>query len=136
MIALAPILEPIAAIAAGGGPTHTSPASSTASAKRGGLGEEAVPGVDRIGAGASSGVDEQLGAQVGVGGRRPGQPHPEVARAHVERIGVGVAEHGHGRHAEAPAGAGDAAGDLAAVGDQQGADGRDGRAHGYIRNTP
>ena len=102
----------------------------------GGLGEEAVAGVDRVGAGAPSGVDEQLGAQVGVGGRRPGQPHREVARAHVQRIGVGVAEHGDGRHAEAPAGAGDAAGDLAAVGDQQGADGRDGRGHGYIRNTP
>ena len=39
-------------MADGGGPIQTSPASITAWAKRGVLGEEAVAGVDRVGAAA------------------------------------------------------------------------------------
>ena len=54
-------------MAAGGGPIQVSPASSTARAKRGVLGEEAVAGVDGVGAGPQRGVDEQVAAQVGVG---------------------------------------------------------------------
>ena len=47
MRARASVLEPIAAIASGDGPIQVSPASRTARAKSGVLGQEAVAGVDR-----------------------------------------------------------------------------------------
>ena len=82
--ALASIFEPIAAIAAGGGPIHVSPASMTAWANARRLGEEAVAGVDGVGAGPAGGVDEQVAAQVRVGGRVARQVHGGVARADVQ----------------------------------------------------
>ena len=58
-------------------------------------------------------------AQVRVGRRRcPGRRTAASHARDVQRVGVGVAEHGDGRDAEAPARADDAAGDLAAVGDE------------------
>ena len=130
---LASILEPIASIAAGGGPIQVSPASSDRLREGGVLGEEAVAGVDGVGAGRARGVDEQVGAQVGVGRRGAGQPDGAVGLARVRRVGVGVGVDGDGADAEVAAGAEDPAGDLAAVGDQDSGDHRD-RAH--IRKTP
>jgi hypothetical protein len=49
----------------------------------------------------------------------------------MARPGIGFGEHGDRFDAHAPRGAGDAAGDLAAIGDQQGCE-----HAGYIRNTP
>ena len=49
----------------------------------------------------------------------------------MQRVGVGFGIDGDRRDAHAPRGAGDAAGDLAAIGDQEGAEHR-----AYIRNTP
>ena len=98
--ALASIFEPIAAIAAGGGPIHVRPASIDGLGERGRLGEEAVAGVDGVGARPPGGVDEQVDAQVRVGGRVARQVHGGVARADVERAVVGVAEHGDGPDAE------------------------------------
>ena len=49
---LASILLPIAAIASGGGPIQVSPASMHGRGEVGVLGQEAVAGVDRVGAGA------------------------------------------------------------------------------------
>ena len=99
--------------------------------ERGRLGEEAVAGVQRARPGPPPGVDEQITAEVGVGGGVAGQAHGDVAHAGVHGAGVSVAEHGDGPDAEAPAGAGDAHGDLTAVGDEQGRD-----RHTHIRNTP
>ena len=45
------------------------------------LGQEAVAGVDRVGAGPLRGLDEQVAAQVGLGGRVAGQAHGEVGLA-------------------------------------------------------
>ncbi len=116
--ALASIFEPIAAIADAGGPIHVSPASTTAWAKR------------RVSAGSRSrggrrrhplrerGVDQQVAAQVRVGGGGARQADGGVGLADVRRVGVGVAEHGDGADAEPAARADDAAGDLAAVGDE------------------
>ena len=119
---LASIFEPIAAIAAGGGPIHARPASTTAWANAAFSDEEAVAGMDGVGAGAQGGVDQQVAAQVGVGRRVARQADGGVGLADERRVGVGVAVHGDGRDAEPPAGADDAAGDLAAVGDEHAID--------------
>ncbi|GGN14349.1 hypothetical protein GCM10011578_042000 [Streptomyces fuscichromogenes] len=96
------------------------------------LGEEAVSGVHGVRAGAHGGLHHQVGAEVGVGGCRARQPYGGVGHARVERVLVGVRVHGDGPDAEFGAGAEDPAGDLAAVGDQQG------RNHviPHIRKTP
>ena len=83
------------------------------------LGEEPVAGMDGIGAGPRGGVDEEVAAEVGVRRGVAGQGDGGVAQADVARTGVGVAVHGDRLDAQAPARADDAAGDLAAVGDQQ-----------------
>ena len=86
------------------------------------LGQEAVAGVDGVGAGGARGVDQQVGAQVGVGRRGAGQPDGAVGLARVRAVGVRVGVDGDGADAEVAAGAEDPAGDLAAVGDQDSGD--------------
>ena len=117
--ALASIFDPIAAIASGGGPIHTRPALIDQGGEVGGLGEEAVAGMDGVGAGAPGGLDEQVVAEVRVGGRGARQSHGRVAGAHVQRAGIGVAEDRDRADPEPATGTGDAAGDLAAVGDER-----------------
>ncbi len=115
---LASILLPMAAIASGGGPIQVSPASTTACANAGVLGQEPVTGVHRVGAGPARRRDEQVGAQVGVCRRRAGQPHRAVGLAHMRRIGVGVGEHRDRVDAQGAARPEHPPRDLAPVGDQ------------------
>ncbi len=82
------------------------------------LGEEAVAGMDRLGAGLPAGFHDLVDQQVGLRrGRRPDQ-HRLVGLANMQRVGIGLGIHGHGLDAQPLAGTDDAAGDLAAVGDQ------------------
>jgi hypothetical protein len=116
---LASILEPIARSPPGGGPDPGQPGVDHRAGEVGVLGQEAVAGVDGVGARRAGGLDQQVAAQVGLGGR--------VARAAARRVGLATC----GASASASentatvampsvaAGAEDAAGDLAAVGDQQ-----------------
>ena len=104
----------------GGGPTQTSPAATHGPGEGGVLGQEAVAGVDGVGAAApapraTSGVD----VEVGLGRRGPGQAHGLVGLGDVGGVGVGVGEHGHAADAQRVGGADDAAGDLAPVGDEE-----------------
>jgi hypothetical protein len=101
--------------------------------RRGGvgiLGEEAVARVDGVGPGALG--RGQDGSDVEVGGRGcgAGQPDGDVALAHVRGVGVGVAEDADGLDAQAMGGTGDAAGDLAPVGDEKAA-----QSHGVTSGT-
>ena len=99
--------------------------------QRGVLGEEAVAGVDRVGAARAGGVDDAPDGQVALGRRRRPDVHGGVGRGDMAGVAVGVREDRRGADAERPAGPRDADGDLAAVGDQ------DAGEHGhYIRNTP
>ncbi len=89
--ALASTLEPIAAMASAGGPTQVSPASMTAPANSAFSDEEAVAGVHGVRAGPAGRLDDQVAAQVRLGGRAgPRQPYGEVGLGHVRRVGVGV----------------------------------------------
>jgi hypothetical protein len=54
------------------------------------LRQEAVAGVDGVGAGGARGVDQEVGAQVGVGGSRAGEPDGAVGVGAVGTVGVRV----------------------------------------------
>ena len=78
------------------------------------LGEEAVAGVDEAGAGLAGGGDDLVDVEVGL------HPHGVVGLAHVQRAGVEVGVDRDRAPAQAAGGADHAAGDLAAVGDEEG----------------
>jgi hypothetical protein len=90
MSALAASLLPIEAMAAGGGPTQVSPASSTAWAKGGVLRQEPVAGVHRVGPCRQRRRNDQVAPQVGLGRGAAGQPHRRVRLVHERRCGVSV----------------------------------------------
>ena len=95
----------------------------SAGARQGGvLGQEAVAGVDRVAAGGRGRRHDRL--DVEVGGHAAGvQRDRLVGDAGVQRLGVVVRVHGHAADAEIGRRTGDANRDLAAVGDQQAANG-------------
>jgi hypothetical protein len=86
------------------------------------LRQEAVAGVDRVGAAGLGRRDDAIDRQVAVAGRRRAEPDGEVGEAEVGRVGVGVGEHRDGAEAHLATGAQHARGDLAAVGDQHAVD--------------
>jgi hypothetical protein len=92
------------------------------------LGQESVAGVDGVGAGAAGGVEDGVGAQVGVGRGGAAEGDGLAGLGDEGGVAVGVGEHGHGGDAHGPGRAQDSGGDLAPVGDQELGD--------HIRNTP
>ena len=82
------------------------------------LGEEAEAGVHGLRASRLHGLDDAVDDQVALRRGRRADGHGLVGLAHVQGVGVGLGVDGDGGDAETPAGADDAAGDLAAVGDQ------------------
>lgn len=86
------------------------------------LGEEAVAGVDGVGAGGDRRLHDQVGAQVGVGGGRARESYGRVGHARVEGVRVRVGVHGDRSDAQFTARAEDPAGDLAPVGDEHRSD--------------
>ena len=96
----AAVLFPISSMAAGGGPIHTSPASSTARAKAGVLGEKAVPGMDRLGAGLLRCLEDPRDVEVALGrGTRP-EEERLVGVRDVHRAAISLGIHGHRADAE------------------------------------
>src|SRR3954453_2414584 len=96
------VLEPIASMALAGGPMKTMPASSPAGGRadeddarlftgaREGrvLGEEAVAGVDRLGAGLLDHLEDLLDLEVALGGRRAAEEIRLAGALDVERVAV------------------------------------------------
>ncbi|MCY1287130.1 hypothetical protein D9M70_361170 [compost metagenome] len=87
------------------------------------LSEETIAGVHRVAAFGLGDGDQLVHVQVGRHAAT-GQRHRAVGLARVQRGGVVLGVHGDAADLQFGAGAGDADGDLAAVGDQQGAQGR------------
>ena len=106
------------------------PGAGAGAGEAGVLGEEAVAGMDRVGAGAPRRVDDGVAAQVGLRRGGSGQSHRLVGLGDEGSSCVGVGEHRDGGDAHLPAGAEDAPCDLAAVGDEQPLD------VAHIRKTP
>ena len=86
------------------------------------LAQEAVARVHGLGAGVAAGLDDGLDFEVALGGGGGADPHRDVGFAHVPGAGVGVAVDGDRTDAQGAQGPDDAAGDLAAVGDEDGAE--------------
>ena len=82
------------------------------------LAEEAVAGMDRLGAVFLGGVENPVDPQVAFGGRRGADVLRLVGHADVQRCAVGIGIDGHRSDAHFAQGADDADGDLAPVGDQ------------------
>ena len=74
--------------------------------------------MDRVGAGDLGGADDRRHAQIAVGAARRADADVLVGEADVQRVLVGLGVDGDGLDAELAAGADDAQGDLAAVGDE------------------
>ena len=87
-------------------------------AEAGILGEKAVAGMHRLGAGPAAGIDDPVHAQVALRGRGRADMDRLVGHAHVQGMAVRVRVDGHGGDAHPPGGPDDPAGDLPPVGDQ------------------
>ena len=81
--------------------------------------QEAVAGVHRVCAAVAGGGDQLVDAQVAVGGGRAAQRHGGAGLAHMQCLAVGVGKHRHGGQPQPVGGADDAAGDFAAVGNEE-----------------
>ena len=86
--------------------------------ERGVLRQEPVARMHRVGTGTCRGRDQGIDVEIALRRRRRADADGLVGRAHVRRSRVDVAEHRDRPIAERVARAGDPAGDLAAVGDQ------------------
>ena len=84
--------------------------------------KEAVPRMNRIGAGGFGGRDDFRDRKVAVRGLRGAEFIGRICQAHVARGLVGLGIDRDGGQAETSASGDDAAGDLAAVGDEHAAD--------------
>ena len=82
------------------------------------LAEEAIAGVDRLGAGDGGGGEDGSDIQVAVPRRRRADADALVGQAHMHGGGIGGGMHRHRADAHLLAGAMDAERDLAAIGDQ------------------
>ena len=98
-------------------PDPRQPGFDHASRERRVLGEEAVPGVNRLGAGAPRDLDEFV--DVKVTERRRSRPDQVgfVGHAHVERVAIGFGVDRNGCNVHLACGSNDTDRDLAAVGD-------------------
>ena len=83
------------------------------------FGQEAVTGVDRLRAGGQGGGDDPVTAQIGFAHRAGTDRDSGIGHADMQRIGIGIRMDGDGADAHRARGADDAAGDLAAIGDQE-----------------
>ena len=83
------------------------------------LGQEAVAGVDGVGARLRGCGEDRLDAQVAFGGGGGADMDRLIRLAHVHRGAVGIRVDGNGFYAEAAAGAEDPDGDLTPVRDEE-----------------
>ncbi len=95
--------------------------------------KKAVAGMDRIGPAAPGCIENRRGVEVGLLHRGRADQHGFIGHAHVQRIGVSLAEHRHGAIAQRLGGALDPAGDFATVGDEDFAEGGHGVIPGFLR---
>ena len=117
-VCLAVILSPIMRMCSGLGPMKVKPWALDDLGEAGVLRQEAVAGVDRLGAGDLAGGDDRGDVQVALGRRGGADADALVGQPHPHGAGVGLGVHGDGGDAHLLAGAVDAERDLAPVGDE------------------
>src|SRR3546814_9911198 len=79
--------------------------------------------MDGIGAGGPGSANDGGYTEITLGRRRRAQAMGFIGQTDMQRASIGIGVYGHRAQAEAAAGGDDAAGDLAAVGDQDAANG-------------
>ena len=94
------------------------PGGRTSLGERGILGKEAIAGMNRVGPGALGSAEQGVDVQIAVARRRRPDMHRHIGLAHMQRIGIRVAEDGDGAITQRLCRAHDPARDLAAIGDQ------------------
>ena len=94
------VFEPIASIARRGRADEDDARVLERLGERRVLGEEAVAGVDGLGAGLLEDLEDLLDVQVGLGGRRRAEQVGLVGALDVQRVAVGLGVDGDGRDAE------------------------------------
>ena len=100
-------------------PDEGQPGGEAGFGEPGVLGEEPVAGVDRRGGARACRFEECGDVEIALA-RGGGTQAPRlISLAYVPRVRIGIRVDRHGADVHAPCGAEDAAGDLAAVGDQQ-----------------
>ncbi len=82
------------------------------------LGQEAVAGMHRFGAGLLAGLDDFLDQEIALGRGRRSDEHGLVGHLDMQRIAIGFGIDGDGLDTHLAGGLDDPAGDLAAIGDQ------------------
>ena len=82
------------------------------------LGEEAVAGMDRLGAGGMRGFENRVGVQIGLRRRARADAHRLVGHLDMQGVAVGVGIDRDGGDAHAPRGLDDSAGDFAPIRNQ------------------
>ena len=87
------------------------------------FGQEAVARVDRIGAARGCGGNDVGNIEIALAAGRFAHAHGLIGQLHVQGVAIHRAVNGHGGDPQLAAGAQDAQGDFAPVGDQQLADG-------------
>jgi hypothetical protein len=112
------ILSPITSMASGGGTDEGHAAVGDGPGEVGVLREEAVAGVDAVGAALLDGVEDGLGVQVALGRRLAAEGVRLVGHSDVQGFAVELGVDGDGGDAHLAAGPYDTDGDLAAVGDE------------------
>jgi hypothetical protein len=133
MMVFAADFEPIAAIAAGGGPMNTTPLA--AHARRTARSRTEIRSrVDRLRAGLLRDREIVFAVEIALARRRRAQPIRLVADLDVQRAGVGIRIDGDRPNAHPPRGARDAARDLSAIGDQDLVKHRDAASSPYRRS--
>ena len=100
------------------------------------LRKEAEARMDRLRARVERRPDDARAVQIAFRRCGPADRHRLVRHAHMQGAGVGLGMDGHGADPEAPGGPRDPAGDLAAIGDQDPAEGRRPGGHGFRRLRP
>ena len=117
---LGAVLEPHGADRGGRRPDEDDAGVDAGLGKVGILREEAIAGMDAVGARRFSHRDQFIDAQIAVGSGRGTDDVRLVAQPHVQGAGVRRRIDRDGAQAEPPRCAGNAAGDFAAIGDQDG----------------
>ena len=105
-------------MALGFGPMKTMPALAERDRERLALGQEAVARMHRLGAGLPAGGDDLVDQQIALRRGRRADMHGLVRHLDVQRVAVGVGIDRDRLDPHPAGGLDDAAGDLAAIGDQ------------------
>ena len=99
-------------------PDKNNAGSGTGFGEVGVLREEAIAGMDGVGAALAGDFEDAVAAEIGVGRGRGAEAVGFIGVHDMERGTIGVGVDGYGRDAELTAGADEAECDFAAVGDE------------------